>query len=210
MEMAGGEGGRRGQAGRESPVWETQLHQNQLIQLLSTPLAPPKHNPLLFLGNQPTDCLPLNWAEKADGHGRHRQKGAGLKPTVQGTKMTQKGKYSDSDSRRQGTSETETNGDGLRQISKSLLLPRSIFTWQPSSSPFPGTPHPSPARTSHWAPLLGPPPMLFLQSGKMGREARKWDHQVSPVPTHPRDLSLGPAGIQGGVTRGEDREEPGH
>ena len=128
MERAGGEGGRRGQTGWESPVWETQLHQNHPIQLLSTPLPPPKHNPLLFLGNQPTECLPLNWAEKAAGHGRHRRKGAGLKPTVQGTKMTQKGKDSDSDSRQQGTSETETNGEGHRRISKSLLLPRSIFT----------------------------------------------------------------------------------
>lgn len=128
MERAGGEGGRRGQAGRENPVWETQLHQNQLIQLLSTPLSPPKHNPLLFLGNQPTDCLPLNWAEKVAEHGRHRWKGAGLKPTVEGAKMTQKGKDSDSVSRQQGTSETETNGDGHRQISKSLLLPRSVFT----------------------------------------------------------------------------------
>ena len=85
--------------------------------------------------------------------------------------MTQKGKDSDSDSRRQGTSETETNGDGLRQISKSLLLPRSIFTWQPSSSPFPGTPHPPPARTSHWAPLLGPPSIpTEWKNGKRGQE----------------------------------------
>ena len=49
--------------------------------------------------------------------------------------------------------------------------------------PLPGTPRPSPARTSRWAPLLGPPPTLFLQSEEMGREARKWDLQSLRSPS---------------------------
>ena len=66
--------------------------------------------------------------------------------------------------RQQETSKRKANGGGYRQISRSLLPPYSHLTTFLHPAPW----RPSPARTSHWAPLLGPPPTLFLQSEEMG------------------------------------------
>lgn len=94
-EEGGGEGeGRKG----EVPIWEAQLHQNYLIQLQSPQLHPLPHSsfPSPFLGNQPTYWPAPELDTEGGWEWRAQKEGAGLKPPVLGTKMTQKGKDSDS------------------------------------------------------------------------------------------------------------------